>query len=86
MFKNGLTKDNILKEGVGLSYPDSVVSYFQGMMGQPYGGFPKKLQKMVLKDIQPLTERPGKALPPMDLEAVKKYLVDKYHYEDKSDE
>lgn len=86
MFKNGLTKDNILKAGVGLSYPDSVVSYFQGMMGQPYGGFPKKLQKIVLKDIQPLTERPGKALPPMDLGKVKQYLVDKYHYENMSDE
>ena len=41
MYKNGLTKDNILTEGAGLSYPDSVVSYFQGMMGQPYGGFPE---------------------------------------------
>ncbi|MCD8157061.1 MAG: pyruvate carboxylase, partial [Clostridiales bacterium] len=37
MYKNGLTKENILTEGAGLSYPDSVVSYFQGMMGQPYG-------------------------------------------------
>ena len=35
MFKNGLTKENILTAGAGLSYPDSVVSYFQGMMGQP---------------------------------------------------
>ena len=86
MFKNGLTKENILTAGAGLSYPDSVVSYFQGMMGQPYGGFPKELQKIVLKDIEPLTDRPGKSLPPVDFESIKKHLVEKYNYGDKSKE
>ena len=86
MFKNGLTKENILTAGAGLSYPDSVVSYFQGMMGQPYGGFPKVLQKIVLKDIEPLTDRPGKSLPPVDFESIKKHLVEKYNYGDKSEE
>jgi len=86
MFKNGLTKENILTAGAGLSYPDSVVSYFQGMMGQPYGGFPKELQKIVLKDIEPLTDRPGKSLPPVDFEAIKKHLIKKYNYGDKSKE
>lgn len=86
MFKNGLTKENILTAGAGLSYPDSVVSYFQGMMGQPYGGFPKELQKIVLKDIEPLTDRPGKSLPPVDFEAIKKHLIEKYNYDDKSEE
>ena len=86
MFKNGLTKENILTAGAGLSYPDSVVSYFQGMMGQPYGGFPKELQKIVLKDIEPLTDRPGKSLPPVDFETIKKHLIEKYNYGDKSEE
>lgn len=86
MFKNSLTKENILTAGAGLSYPDSVVSYFQGMMGQPYGGFPKELQKIVLKDIEPLTDRPGKSLPPVDFESIKKHLVEKYNYGDKSEE
>ncbi|PWE86145.1 pyruvate carboxylase [Eubacterium ramulus] len=86
MFKNGLTKENILTAGAGLSYPDSVVSYFQGMMGQPYGGFPKELQKIVLKDIEPLTDRPGKSLPPVDFDAIKKHLIEKYNYGDKSEE
>ena len=86
MFKNGLTKENILTAGAGLSYPDSVVSYFQGMMGQPYGGFPKELQKIVLKDIELLTDRPGKSLPPVDFESIKKHLVEKYNYGDKSEE
>ncbi|MGN0348336.1 MAG: pyruvate carboxylase [Roseburia sp.] len=84
MYKNGLTKDNILEAGAGLSYPDSVVDYFKGMMGQPDGGFPAELQKIVLKDIEPLTDRPGKFLPDVDLEAIKKYLIEKYHYENRS--
>ncbi len=85
MFKNGLTKENILTAGAGLSYPDSVVSYFQGMMGQPYGGFPAELQKIVLKDIEPLTERPGKFLDPIDFESIKKMLREKYQLDDKTD-
>ena len=40
----------------------------------------------MLKDIEPLTERPGKLLPPEDLEGIKKHLIEKYHYEDKSEE
>ncbi len=78
MFKNNLTKENILTAGKDLSYPDSVVSYFQGMMGQPFGGFPKELQKIVLKNIEPLEDRPGKTLEPVDFEAIKKLLVEEH--------
>jgi pyruvate carboxylase len=42
------------------------------MMGQPPGGFPKALQKKILKDEKPINVRPGLELPPADLEALKK--------------
>lgn len=74
MLKNGLTKDNILTEGASLSYPDSVIDFFKGMMGQPEGGFPKELQKIVLKDIEPITVRPGTLLPDVDFEDIKHHL------------
>ena len=74
MSKNGLTKDNILIEGAELSYPDSVVDYFMGMVGQPDGGFPEGLQKIVLKGQKPLTERAGKSLPPVDFEKVRQHI------------
>lgn len=45
MSKNGLTKDNIMTEGAEVSYPDSVVDYFLGNIGQPEGGFPADLRK-----------------------------------------
>lgn len=86
MYNNNLTKENILTNGAALSYPDSVVDYFKGMMGQPDGGFPAELQKIVLKDIEPLTVRPGSLLPPADFDAIRKHLIDKYHYGQLSDE
>lgn len=45
-------------------------------MGQPYGGFPKKLQDLVLKGKEPITCRPGELLPPEDFDAIKKHLQD----------
>lgn len=76
MYKNGLNKENIFTEGKELSFPDSVVEYFSGMIGQPDGGFPEELQKIVLKDKKPITGRPGAALPPADFDAIRKHLED----------
>ncbi|WP_313135025.1 pyruvate carboxylase [Anaerocolumna sp.] len=78
MVKNDLTAENIYEKGKELSYPDSVVDYFKGMMGQPEGGFPEKFQKIVLKGDEPITCRPGELLPPEDFEKNKKYLQDNY--------
>lgn len=78
MLKNGLNKDNILERGKNLSYPDSVVDYFKGMMGQPDGGFPKKLQSYVLKGQEPITVRPGSLLPDVDFEEIKQHLKEKF--------
>ena len=77
MVQNGLTKDNIYEKGKNLDYPDSVRTYFKGMMGQPYGEFPKELQKLVLKGEEPITVRPGELLADEDFQAVKKYLEEK---------
>ncbi len=85
MLKNGLNMDNILTEGASLSYPDSVVDYFKGMIGQPDGGFPSALQKIVLKDIQPITARPGTLLPPVDFADIKKHLREKFDLSDFND-
>ena len=74
MSKNGLTKDNIMTEGAEVSYPDSVVDYFLGNIGQPEGGFPADLQKIVLKGQKPIEGRAGALLPPADWEAIEKHL------------
>ena len=77
MVQNELTPENILDKGKNLDYPDSVMTYFRGMMGQPYGGFPKDLQKMILKGEKPITKRPGQLLPDEDFDAIKKHLEEK---------
>lgn len=74
MTQNDLTPETIVEKGEGLAFPDSAVSYFSGMMGQPAGGFPKDLQKVVLKGKEPITCRPGELLPPVDFEAKKKEM------------
>ena len=71
MVQNDLTKDNILERGENLEFPDSVVSYFKGMMGQPSWGFPRELQKLVLRGEEPITVRPGELLPPANFDEIK---------------
>jgi pyruvate carboxylase len=66
LVRNNLTIDDMYEKSETLSYPDSVVSFFKGMLGQPYGGFPYRLQQAVLKDERPIKDRPGKSLPPYD--------------------
>jgi len=81
MVQNGLTKDNILEKGKYLTFPDSVIDYFRGMMGQPEGGFPEALQKVVLKGIEPINCRPGEILEPVDFEAIKTKLEQEFKIE-----
>ncbi|WP_100065525.1 pyruvate carboxylase [Miniphocaeibacter massiliensis] len=78
MVQNDLTPENIVEKGKFLDYPDSVVTYFKGMMGQPLGGFPEDIQKIVLKGEEPITVRAGELLPDEDFDANKKYLDEKY--------
>lgn len=66
MTANGFTKDDILEKGDSLDFPDSVKALMRGDLGQTKGGFPETIQKMVLKEEQPYTERPNAHLEPID--------------------
>ncbi|GMN11315.1 pyruvate carboxylase [Croceitalea sp. MTPC9] len=66
MVSNGLTITDIMENGENISFPESVKSFFRGDLGQPFGGFPKKLQKLVLKDEKPYTDRPNSHLEAID--------------------
>ena len=44
MVQNDLTPENIYEKAKDMAFPDSMVSYMKGEMGQPMGGFPEKLQ------------------------------------------
>lgn len=74
MVQNDLTEQDVYAKGATLDFPQSVVEFFEGRIGVPYGGFPKELQKLVLKGKSPLAGRPGAALPPTDFEEVRAKL------------
>ncbi|MFB9052477.1 pyruvate carboxylase [Formosa undariae] len=68
LVSNNLTVQDVLERGETMSFPQSVVDLFKGDLGQPVGGFPKALQKLILKDQKPYTDRPNAHIPPLDLE------------------
>jgi pyruvate carboxylase len=59
MTTNNLTAADVFAKGENLAFPDSVKQLFKGDLGQPFGGFPKELQKLILKDVEPYTNKPN---------------------------
>ncbi|WP_430604470.1 pyruvate carboxylase [Enterococcus sp. DIV1368b] len=86
MVQNELSEEDIYEKGETLSFPESVVTFFQGELGQPVGGFPEKLQKIILKGRPAITERPGLFAEKVDFEKVKAELAKKIGYEPKQEE
>ena len=77
MVSAGFSRADVEDPKREISFPDSVISFFRGELGQPPGGFPKALQKKVLKGEKPLTERPGASLKDADLVALAKEAKEK---------
>ena len=74
MLSNGLSPDDVVERGRDLTFPESVIDYFEGRIGQPSYGFPEPLRSLVLKDRKPLDGRPGADLADADFEAASKEL------------
>ncbi|MCR9088273.1 MAG: pyruvate carboxylase [Rhodobacteraceae bacterium] len=69
MVSQGLTRADVEDPKTDVAFPESVVEMMRGHLGQPPGGFPKAIQKKILKGEKPLTTRPGAELADVDLEA-----------------
>ncbi|WP_281847564.1 pyruvate carboxylase [Olleya namhaensis] len=78
MVTNNLTTEDVMERGEEISFPDSVISFFVGDLGQPEGGFPKKLQKIILKNRKPYTNRPNAHLEPIDFDLEYKAFKKKF--------
>ena len=76
MVSAGLTRDDVEDPDKDVSFPESVVAFFRGDIGQPPGGFPEALQRKVLKGTEPLKDRPGAGLAPADLDAERAKIND----------
>ncbi len=77
MVQNGLTAENFVERGEQLSFPESVVQMLSGLMGQPPGGWPPEIQRVILKDREPITVRPGELLEPIDFEVKAAEMAEK---------
>jgi pyruvate carboxylase len=76
MVSQGITRDQVEDPETDVAFPDSVIDMMRGNLGQPPGGFPTGIVNKVLKGEAPNTERPGKHLPPVDLEAKRQEVSD----------
>jgi len=83
---NNLTEQQVIDEAETLSFPKSVIEYFQGYLGIPPFGFPEPLRSRVIKGktiegtngLVQFEGRPGADLPPYDFDKAKAQLQDKW--------
>ncbi|KDE09592.1 pyruvate carboxylase [Microbotryum lychnidis-dioicae p1A1 Lamole] len=75
---NKLTRQDVIDQADKLDFPNSVVEFFQGYLGQPTGGFPEPLRSKIIRDKKRIDERPGKDMEPYDFEGTRAKLIEKY--------
>ncbi|GME28402.1 putative pyruvate carboxylase protein [Neofusicoccum parvum] len=78
MVSNALSYDDVLNKAEQLDFPSSVLEFFEGLMGQPYGGFPEPLRTHALRERRKMDKRPGLYLEPVNLDKVRKELKEKF--------
>lgn len=78
MVQNKLTAAEIESRAEELSFPKSVVEFFQGAIGAPHGGFPEPLRSKILKDMPRIEGRPGEEMPPLDFVKLKSDLQESH--------
>lgn len=86
MISSGITIKDIISSETEIAFPESVIQFFKGNLGQPPSGFPKELQRKVLKGVKPINVRPGSLLPQIDIALQKQELEKTLQHEITEDE
>ena len=70
LVSHGLTMDEFARLGPGhtLTLPNSVIEMFEGALGEPEGGWPRKIRSIILKGRKPKRGRPGARLAAVDFD------------------
>jgi pyruvate carboxylase len=68
-----------------LTLPNSVVDMFMGSLGEPEGGWPPKLQRVILRGKEPIKGRPGANLQPVNLEKTAQTVKEQTGSESRTD-
>ena len=83
---NDLSEHEVIEQAEELSFPNSVIEYFQGYLGIPPFGFPEPLRTRVLKGrtiegqdgLSCFEGRPGAQLSSYDFDSTKAKLEEKW--------
>jgi pyruvate carboxylase len=88
LLAKGMRPEDLLRldENHDLALPDSVVEMFAGSLGTPPGGWPRKLQRIILRGARPLRGRPGAGREPVNLKDARATLEKKAGRAVRSDE
>lgn len=80
MVSNKLNSEDVKRLANSLDFPDSVLDFFEGLIGQPYGGFPEPLRSDVLRGKRrKLDVRPGLELAPFDFKKIEEDLSSRFN-------
>ena len=74
LLTKGIEPADLVNLEPGTAFPESVVDMLSGGLGQPKGGWPKKVQQVVLGDRKAYKGRPGKRAEKVEIDAVRKEL------------
>ena len=88
LLAKGMAPEDLLQLDVkhDLALPNSVIDLFAGSLGTPPGGWPPRLQTIILRGAEPSRTRPGADLPPADFGRTRKFLKRKLGRDVRHDE
>ena len=87
LISKGVKAKDVYNLPPGTAFPESVIDMLSGGLGQPPGGFPKKLVKLVCGErVKLRTKRPGLYAEPVDFEATRATLAKKIHRQPSDDD
>lgn len=78
MVGNNLTEEEVIQKSKTLSFPTSVVEYFQGYLGQPPYGFPEPLRSNIIRNLPRIEGRPGSSMEDFDFHALEQKLKKRF--------
>jgi pyruvate carboxylase len=87
LITRGIKPADVLNlEPGSVPFPESVIDMLSGGLGQPMGGWPKKIQEVVLGKRKPIKGRPGAELKPLNFKKIAEELSTKLKREATDDD
>jgi pyruvate carboxylase len=78
LFTRGIKPADVVNlEPGSVPFPESVIDMLSGGLGKPVGGWPKKVQHVVLGKRKPIRGRPGDRMPPLNFKKTRDELESK---------